>query len=151
MSSPAYTVPQFAALTGVATSTVYNNVRVHPERLTVQPVRVGTRVTFPAASVHTALGITAGQAAEMLEAVVEPPEIPALTPEDLRILSILHEQKCLSDPGAWVQPSTRTFAGLPQAEHAPIPVSWQEIREYQEAEAVKSLERWQQGGSSEEH
>lgn len=151
MESPrtSYTVKEFALLTGTAASTVYNNVREHPERLSVNPVRVGTRVSFPAALVHEALGITASQAQRIISGEKsatpeDPTELPALTPEESRIADIIRERKYQADPGRWITMGTTKFAGLPQPEHAPIPVSREEIQAYREQESRDTHWRWGQ-------
>lgn len=146
---PSYTAKEFALLTGVAVSTVYNNARSHPERLSVNPVRVGTRVGFPAALVHEALGITADQAQRIISGEnpatpEDPAELPALTPEESRIADIIRERKYQADPGRWIRQGTTEFAGLPQPEHLPIPVTREEIQAYRDQESRDSLWRWGQ-------
>lgn len=150
MESPrtSYTVKEFALLTGTAASTVYNNVREHPERLSVKPVRVGTRVGFPAALVHEALGITADQAQRIISGEnttpEDPADLPALTPEESRIADIIRERKYQDDPGRWIRQGTTTFTGIPQPEHMGIPVSREEIQAYQEQESRDTQWRWGQ-------
>lgn len=85
MVGVSYSVKEFARLAGVAVSTVYNNARDHPDRLSVTPVYVGTRLTFPASKVHEEYGISDEQARKILSGVDRDAEVGNKMPDFSKI------------------------------------------------------------------
>lgn len=85
MADASYTVEEFARLAGVARSTVYNNARNHPDRLSITPVYVGTRLTFPASMVHEKYGISPEQAKKILSGIDRDAEVETKMPDFSKI------------------------------------------------------------------
>lgn len=156
-----YSTTQAAALLGVSRDTVSRQIKA--ESFQCEVTYHGRNPQILASDLNKLLGLTKDE--EVRERLIAvglmedpsptaasspgpaPTDLPALTPEDARIAEIIREEKYKADPTRWIQPSTRTFAGLPQTEHVPIPVSREEIREYQERESRDQMRKWQRNNN----